>query len=529
MLKVENLSKRFSAERNVDAVSDISLELESGQFLAVVGRSGSGKSTLLGMLGGISKPTSGSVTVDSVNQWSLNDNDHSDFRNRTIGFVFQFASLLPTLRAIDNVALPALIGGALNYKEAYARAHKLLNHVGLSERFDSFPGQLSGGEQRRVAIARALINSPSVILADEPTADLDQDTEEEILNLLVDIHRAFNLTMVVVTHSNSIAERANQVLRMDQGRVVSVDQQSPEQQLEQQSLNQQRLGQQQLGQQQLEQQQVVQQPIDQQHDKQKPQQEQMIANELDTASPNIIPVDKNSNTAAGNESRDRIERIFQNTGELSAAEQVRLGEGVERLIGRLVLWIIPIVLLVWGLNTGIVMYENSILDAKENQRLELEELAMNGLRADIQNVTDGPGKTYIVTIYLRNSLGDKPIYVMAPVVRGFVQVGSSWQEVSMKPANPATPKILKVTGNHLYKYIIEPDVTGYAELLPYYMHVRISNDMLISPSDQPKTDLVERNDNYYVYLKPHNAEDATILKKMKFPGKPPVWIPMPPH
>ena len=191
MLKVENLGKRFSAERNVDAVSNVSLELESGQFLAVIGRSGSGKSTLLGMLGGISKPTSGSVIVDSVNQWSLNDDAHSDFRNRTIGFVFQFASLLPTLRAIDNVALPALIGGGLDYNEAYARAHTLLNHVGLSERFDSFPGQLSGGEQRRVAIARALINSPSVILADEPTADLDQDTEEEILNLLVDIHRAF--------------------------------------------------------------------------------------------------------------------------------------------------------------------------------------------------------------------------------------------------------------------------------------------------------------------------------------------------
>jgi putative ABC transport system ATP-binding protein/macrolide transport system ATP-binding/permease protein/lipoprotein-releasing system ATP-binding protein len=482
MLKVENLGKRFSAERNVDAVSNVSLELESGQFLAVIGRSGSGKSTLLGMLGGISKPTSGSVIVDSVNQWSLNDDAHSDFRNRTIGFVFQFASLLPTLRAIDNVALPALIGGGLDYNEAYARAHTLLNHVGLSERFDSFPGQLSGGEQRRVAIARALINSPSVILADEPTADLDQDTEEEILNLLVDIHRAFKLTMVVVTHSNSIAERANQVLRMNQGRVVSVEQET-----------------------------------------------RMTSTESNTAAPNIVPIDKNSRTASDSENQDRVEGIFNNTAELSAAEQVRLGEGVERLIGRLVLWIIPIILLVWGLNTGIVMYENSVLDAKENQRLELEELAMKGLRADIQNVTDGPGKTYIVTIYLRNTVGDKPIYVMAPVVRGFVQVGSSWQEVSMKAVNTAMPKVLKVTGNQLYKYILEPDVTGYAELLPYYMHVRISNDMLISPSDQPKTDLVERNDNYYVYLKPHNTDDATILKKMKFPGKPPVWIPMPPH
>ena len=99
----------------------------------------------------------------------------------------------------------------------------------------------------------------------------------------------------------------------------------------------------------------------------------------------------------------------------------------------------------------------------------------------------------------------------------------------MKPVNTNNPKVLKVTGNQTYDYILEPDVTGYAELLPYYMHVRISNDMIVSPSDQPKTDLIERNDNYYVYLKPRDLEDAKILKKMKFPGKPPVWIPMPPH
>jgi ABC-type lipoprotein export system ATPase subunit len=520
MLKLENLSKRFSAERNVDAVSEVSLELARGQFLAVVGRSGSGKSTLLSMIGGINKPTSGNITIDAVNQWTLKDNEHAEFRNQTIGFVFQFASLLPTLRAIDNVALPALIGGNLDYKEAYAKAHALLNHVGLKERFDSFPGQLSGGEQRRVAIARALINSPTLILADEPTADLDQDTEEEILNLLVDIHRAFDLTMVVVTHSNSIAERANQILRMSQGRVVSLEQsqtasfEPPTGETKAIYIDIAKGA-----------------AVNEETENVEP---------INTDSTNIDPINSHqlkssdnapiSKSASMAASRERVDSIFQNAGEVSTADAIRLGEGVERLIGRLVLWIIPIILLVWGLNTVIAMYEQNMLDAKENQRIELEDLAMKDLRADIQSVTSGRGKTYIVTIYLHNFRTDnKPIYVMAPAVRGFVQVGSGWQEVSMKPVNTGTPKVLKIVGNQLYQYVLEPDVTSYAELLPYYMHVRITNDMLISPSDQPKTDLVERNDNYYVYLKPHTVDDATILKKMKFPGKPPVWIPMPPH
>ncbi|CAN5562833.1 hypothetical protein BH10CYA1_BH10CYA1_26340 [soil metagenome] len=468
MLKVDNVSKKFSSDRSVEAVSNVSLEVDKGQFLAVVGRSGSGKSTLLAMIGGINKPTSGTILINSINQWSLNDDRHSDFRNQTIGFVFQFASLLPTLRAIDNVALPALIGGTLNYKDAYARAHTLLNHVGLGERFDSFPGQLSGGEQRRVAIARALINSPSVILADEPTADLDQETEEEILNLLLDIHRTFNLTMVVVTHSASIAEKADKVLRMNKGVVESVEQ---------------------------------------------------LTNGKNHAAP-TPQIDAPS----------IAEEIFQTSNEPSIDEKIRLGEGVERLVGHYVIWLIPVILIVWGINVGVATYERNILDAKENQRIELEDLAMKGLRADVKNVTTGPGKSYTVTLYLHNTTGtDKPIYVMAPAVRGFVQVGTSWQEVAMKPVDTNNPKVLKITGNQTYDYILEPDVTGYAQLLPYYMHVRISNDMIVSPSDQPKTDLIERNDNYYVYLRPHDLEDAKILQKMKFPGKPPVWIPMPPH
>lgn len=221
MLTLTNVGKKYSGERTVEAVKDVSFVLERGKFLTLMGRSGSGKSTLLASIGGISKPTSGKVIIDGIDQWSLSDDEHSDFRNRSIGYVFQFASLLPTLRAIDNVALPALVGGTLSAREAYARARVLLTQVGLAERQDFYAAQLSGGEQRRVAIARALINAPQLLLADEPTADLDEATEEEILNLLVDIHKAYNLTLIVVTHNPDIASRADRMLQLSSGVVTS--------------------------------------------------------------------------------------------------------------------------------------------------------------------------------------------------------------------------------------------------------------------------------------------------------------------
>nr|MBP9094429.1 ABC transporter ATP-binding protein [bacterium] len=218
-LVVSSLTKSYAAGpgKAINAVSDVSFDLEDGSFLAIVGCSGSGKSTLLAMIGGICRPTSGLVKFDEKNLWHHCDNFRADFRNSTIGFVFQFASLLPSLKAIDNVALPALVSGALSEKAAYARARVLLEQVNLADRIDSYPGELSGGEQRRVAIARALINSPKVLLADEPTADLDQETEAEILNLLIEIRLAHKLTMILVTHNRDIAAVADRVLTMKAG------------------------------------------------------------------------------------------------------------------------------------------------------------------------------------------------------------------------------------------------------------------------------------------------------------------------
>src|SRR5215471_16853987 len=185
MLSCGAVSKVYSTERgDIEAVKAIDLAVPKGQFAAIVGRSGSGKSSLLAMIGGLSRPTSGTVRVEETDIWALSDRGLADFRNRRIGFVFQFASLLPTLRVIDNVALPALLGPARDTRRAYGEASELLAQFGLAEHVDAYPGEISAGEQRRVVIARALINAPSLLLADEPTSDLDEDTEADTIDLL---------------------------------------------------------------------------------------------------------------------------------------------------------------------------------------------------------------------------------------------------------------------------------------------------------------------------------------------------------
>src|SRR6516165_2618360 len=220
MLEARHLRKSYAAgPGRVDAVRDISLGLEAGQFLAVVGRSGSGKSTLLAMLAGLCRPTSGAVLVNGVDFWSLPEAERSAFRNREVGLLFQFASLLPTLRVVDNVALPALMGGH-GEDHAYRRAAELLARVGLGDRADAYPPELSGGEQRRAALARAIINAPPMLLADEPTSDLDEGSEAKVLDLLREIHRRDRVALVLVTHDPGIAQRADRVLEIRNGSIA---------------------------------------------------------------------------------------------------------------------------------------------------------------------------------------------------------------------------------------------------------------------------------------------------------------------
>jgi ABC-type lipoprotein export system ATPase subunit len=222
MLSCGNVGKTYPTERgDVDAVKDINLEVPRGQFAAIVGRSGSGKSSLMAMIGGLSRPTRGAVRVEDTDIWALPDDRLAQFRNREIGFVFQFASLLPTLRIIDNVALPALLGRRRETKAAYRTAAELLGQLGLSEYIDAYPSEISSGEQRRAVIARALINAPSLLLADEPTSDLDEPTEIEIMDQLRDLNRDRGMTLIMVTHNLRLAEQSDRVLHIANGSLVS--------------------------------------------------------------------------------------------------------------------------------------------------------------------------------------------------------------------------------------------------------------------------------------------------------------------
>jgi ABC-type lipoprotein export system ATPase subunit len=222
MLTCGNVGKTYATERGpVIAVRGIDLEIRRGEFAAIVGRSGSGKSSLMAMIGGLSRPSDGTVSIDDVDIWSLADDALTDFRSRRIGFVFQFASLLPTLRIIDNVALPALLGRRTDADAAYGRAADLLARLGLVAQLDAYPAELSSGQQRRAAIARALVNEPSLLLADEPTSDLDEQTEAEIMAEFRDLNRDARMTLIMVTHNLRLAEQADRVLHIADGALAS--------------------------------------------------------------------------------------------------------------------------------------------------------------------------------------------------------------------------------------------------------------------------------------------------------------------
>ena len=204
-------------DQSIEAVRGVSLRVDSGEFVSIVGHSGSGKSTLLSMIGGLAKPSRGSVVIDGVDLWSRDDDYRCAVRNKTIGFVFQFASLIPTLTAIDNVVLPYMFNGAGVKSPDYQHAQQLLERVGLAEKVDAFPNELSGGQQRRVAIARALVNRPAIILADEPTGDLDEQTEAEVMDALLKSAREYRAAFLMVTHNRAIAQSADRMLHLKNG------------------------------------------------------------------------------------------------------------------------------------------------------------------------------------------------------------------------------------------------------------------------------------------------------------------------
>lgn len=218
MIKAENLTKTYGP---LIALDRVSLEIEKGEVVAVVGASGAGKSTLLQILGTLSTPDSGSLTIDGEDVLHLSSDRLSVFRNRKTGFVFQSHRLLPEFTALENVMIPALIGGR-SKKDAAEKARELLTEVGLAERMDHKPSELSGGEAQRVAIARALVNNPAVLFADEPSGNLDSATKQDIHRLFFQMRERHGQTIVIVTHDESLADMCDRKLVMSDGKIISI-------------------------------------------------------------------------------------------------------------------------------------------------------------------------------------------------------------------------------------------------------------------------------------------------------------------
>jgi ABC-type lipoprotein export system ATPase subunit len=464
-LSAQSLTKRYGRAGGHEAVRDTSLELAAGEFVSIVGRSGSGKSTLMAMLGALTRPTRGKLTLDGTDIWALSESERANFRSRHIGFVFQVPSLLSNLTAADNVAVPALLGRSMDAADAYARAHELLARVGLSDRADAYPAGMSGGEQRRVAIARALINSPRLLLADEPTSDLDEETEKDIVDLLEGLQRADGFAFVLVTHDLALARHAQRTYEMRQGALA--------------------------------------------------------------ASPN---------TTTG-----EVERwLHPGPAKLPACSApkappvlprapIRLGSN---LLPGLQTFLVTGAVLLGGVllaDFAVAKYQDLQVRERGARIAALQHVALNSLRGDVQSVTDLGNGRYELTTYLQNVGGGEPIYVMSPDMRAYVQVGTTWQEVAMMPAEGNLGGVSKIAGRQTYRYVLDARVRDFTQLLPNYMHVRFSGTMLVSPSSTPRDDVFERKDNYYVYLKPFDVADDVVLRRMRFPGKPPVWIPMPAH
>jgi lipoprotein-releasing system ATP-binding protein len=216
MLSAHNLFKNYS---NLAVVKGVSLEVKQGEIVSVTGPSGAGKSTLLHILGMLDKPDSGSVLVDGTDVFKLSAKKQAQFRNTKLGFVFQFHHLLPEFSAAENVAVPLWIAGK-SKKEALLQAGEMLKTVGLGSKLDNKPGELSGGEQQRVAIARALVNKPSLIMADEPTGNLDSANAHAIHELFLELRERFNQTFIIVTHNEALAKMTDRTLKMIDGRIA---------------------------------------------------------------------------------------------------------------------------------------------------------------------------------------------------------------------------------------------------------------------------------------------------------------------
>jgi putative ABC transport system ATP-binding protein/macrolide transport system ATP-binding/permease protein/lipoprotein-releasing system ATP-binding protein len=468
LLECQDLRKIYTVRRGrIPAVDGIDLGVSRGEFLAICGRSGSGKSTLLGMVGGLCRPSAGRVRLDGADLWSMRRGALAEFRARRVGFLFQFSGLLPNLRAIDNIALPALLAG-VGYKPAYARARDLLGQVGLSDRWDAYAGELSGGQQRRVALARALANEPLILLADEPTNDLDEEAEREVLGLIRELHRLRNMTVIVVTHDPALARQADRIITLRNGKLASLALPEP----------------------------AAATPSPQ------------------PVAPPPTPVEPEPAAAS-----------------LAPAQPTVLGGGLGRFLVGFVGWSLLVAGMLWGLDFVTAQRQRQSIDEKQVEQKKAQELALQQLRADVEGVSYRPEGDYLVGIFLQSLDAQRPLYVLGPSVRVFVQSKGTWREMPAEAVGFAENNVRSVAGKEIFRIAFRVNLDHYDELLKGYMHVRITNVMIVGERSDATEDLFERTDDYYVYLRPQNVPEDEVRKRngWKEGAHVPLWMGMPPH
>jgi putative ABC transport system ATP-binding protein/macrolide transport system ATP-binding/permease protein/lipoprotein-releasing system ATP-binding protein len=457
------LRKTYTTPRGtIAAVDGLDVHAQKGEFVAICGRSGSGKSTLLGMLGGLCRPTEGTVRVDGVDLGSLGPGELADLRARRFGFMFQFAGLVPNLRAVDNIALPALLCG-VDEASARDRARDLLSQVGLGARWDAHPGDLSGGQQRRVALARALVNRPVLLLGDEPTNDLDEQAEREAIGLLRALQKAHLATLIVVTHDPALARRADRVIQVQSGKVVSSARREAA---------------------------------------------------FERARPEV--------TVAAFEPEPPA---------LTPAEPTPLGEGLWRFLVGFVGWTLVVACGLYAVNHAAASLQRRSVEAKITKQKQAERLALQQLRADVDDLISQEDGSHALGVYLQNESPDRPLYVLGPSLTVFVQIDRTWQPVPIVGEDGPPGGVHRITGKQSFPIRFRADFDRYDELIRGYMHVRIHNVMVVGERPDGAGDLFPRTDDYYIYLKPPKLPEDEVRRRngWKEGAVVPRWIAMPPH
>ena len=451
------------------AVDAVSLRVDPGECVAILGRSGSGKSTLLALLAGLCSPTTGDVLFDGRTWSGRTLQEINAVRATGIGLLLQDSGLLPGLRALDNILLPAVLAGK-SHAEAVARAEELLGMVGLRDRWDAYPAELSGGQKRRVALARALTNNPAVILADEPTGDLDVLAAREITNILEKISRAGRTAVIMATHDPLLSAIADRHFWIEKGQCAPISR--------------------------------------------------------DSASPGVV------STVCPERDSAPIAPVFEPT---PATLETRPPHSA---IGSIITyWLIFLggialaaacVAMLDGLIAG---KQETIVQTTKAQRRMAEEMAMQDLRADVDDVVLAADGGVSLTIFLQNYRPERALHVLGPAIEVGIQRKGRWD-------NMATDigfdwRGIRTIGSEKTVLGTRFNLTDgqYDELLPGYIHVKIGATMVVSDRQDGTGDLFERQDAYYIYLRDPRRKDDWIRRANKWSEKAsiPMWISMPSH